>query len=121
MAGYGLIEAIKENTDFKSDYAIAKQIGVGRQNISTWKNTTTLPDAITVLKLAELAKLTPSQALAKLQGGYASVSLMVVTATLSIALLSGHLMSLDAVYYVKSRRKKKTFEFPAQLMPALMY
>ncbi|MGQ2966769.1 hypothetical protein [Methylophilus sp.] len=90
MAGYGLIEAIKENTDLKSDYAIAKEIGVGRQNISTWKNTGTMPDAITVLKLAELAKLTPSQALAKLQGGYASVSLMVVTATLSIALLSSH-------------------------------
>lgn len=101
MAGYGLVEAVKEATDLKSDYAIAKEIGVGRSNISNYKNTQTMPDAITVLKLAELAKLTPSQALERLQGGYASVSLMAVTAMVSLALLSGHLMSLDTVYYVK--------------------
>lgn len=86
MAGYELIEAVKEKTDFKSDYAIAKELGIGRSNISNWKTSETMPDAITALKLAELAKLTPKEALEKLQGGYARVSLMTVTGLAGIAL-----------------------------------
>lgn len=104
MAGYGLIEAIKENTEFKSDYAIAKEIGVGRQNISAWKNTKTLPDALTALKLAALADLSAKEALEKLQGGYARVSLMAVTAVLSVALLASHPIIQDTVYYVKLKK-----------------
>jgi transcriptional regulator with XRE-family HTH domain len=100
MAGYELIEAVKEATEFKSDYAIAKEIGIGRSNISNYKNTETMPDAITVLKLAELAKLTPSQALAKIQGGYSSVSLVIMTGMASLALLASHPV-ISTVYYVK--------------------
>jgi hypothetical protein len=100
MAGYGLVEAVKESTELKSDYAIAKEIGVGRQNISTWKHTKHAPDSEAVLKLCILGNIEPKRALALLQGGYTTVSLMAMTGIASLALLVSHPV-ISTVYYVK--------------------
>lgn len=101
MSAYDLVEEVKRNAGIESDNALALAIGKERGNVSAWKNNRAKPDGETVLKLIALGNVDPKKALELMQGGYARVSLMAVTAVLSVALLASHPIIQDTVYYVK--------------------
>jgi len=101
MSAYDLVEEVKKNANITSDNALGVAIGKTRSTVSSWKQGISKPDGETTLKLIALGKVDPKRALELMQGGYATVSLMAVTAVLSVALLASHPIILDTVYYVK--------------------
>lgn len=101
MSAYDLVEAVKTAKNIPSDYQLAQQIGMTRATVSGWKRGVSKPDGEAVLKLITLGDIEPNRALKLIQGGYARVSLMAVTAILSVALIASYPIILDTVYYVK--------------------
>ena len=89
MSAYDVVKAVKRNLKIESDAKVAEQLGVNKMNVSNWKNKGQSPDAETAFLMADLAGVTPKEALRLLQHGYANVSLLLVTAltsTLALAL-----------------------------------
>ncbi len=85
MSAYDLVEEVKRNAGIESDNALALAIGKERGNVSAWKNNRAKPDGETVLKLISLGKVDPRRALELMQGGYASLLFMPVTAVSALA------------------------------------
>lgn len=93
MSAYDLVEEVKKAKNIPSDNALAVAIGKERSTVSGWKRGLAKPDGEAVLKLIMLGEIEPGKALALMQGGYASVSYLGVTALVSLALLASHLMT----------------------------
>jgi hypothetical protein len=81
MAGYALIEAVKAKKGLTSDNQLALMLGKDRQNISNWKNKEKAkPDTESILDLMILGDIDAKEAKRLLQGGYTSLSLILMTA-----------------------------------------
>ncbi len=101
MANYtALIERAKQIQHFESDNQLAKRMGVSRSYISNWKNGHSNPDGFNTIILMELADVSAKEAMGMINRGYATVSSMVMTAGVSLALLASHPL-WSSVYYVK--------------------
>lgn len=76
-----LLEKAREAQGNISYYEVAKRLKVSDQLMNKWKNKKSQPNGLNTLKLAEMAGVSPSEAIKLLEGGYANVSLLVVTST----------------------------------------
>ena len=74
-----LLEKAREAQGGISYYEVAKRLGISMPLMNRWKNEKGQPNGINTLKLVEMAKLSPSEAIKILEGGYADVSLMIMT------------------------------------------
>ena len=85
-----LIEKVKVKQGILSDYGVAKIAKVSPQMLSNWKNEKSEANAEYTLRLLEAADISVKEALAimKKQSGKATLSLTLMTATSSIALLA---------------------------------
>lgn len=93
MSAYDLVTEVKRAKNIDSDNAIAVMLGKERSTVSAWKRGLSKPDGESVLKLCMLGDIEPKKALELMQGGYAKVSLMAMTAAVSTALFTGHWMT----------------------------
>lgn len=83
-----LLEKAREAQGGISYYEVAKRLKVSDQLMNKWKNDKSQPNGINTLKLAEMAGVSPKEAIKLLESGFISVSLLIVTAlasTLAIA------------------------------------
>lgn len=78
-----LLEKAKSVQGIKSNYELANRLGISNELISKWKLGKSKPNGEHSLILADMANVTPKEALKLLQGGFASVSLLAVTAIAS--------------------------------------
>ena len=97
MSAYDLVNIAKEKMNLPSDNALAVVLNIDNQKISNWKNKGQNPDGITMLRLAEKAKLSPSEALNIVEKGFARVSLLAVTALVSTLALASLLKPLYCI------------------------
>lgn len=102
-----LLEKAREAQGGISYYEVAKRLGVPTALMNKWKNDKSQPNGINTLKLAEMAKVTPSEAIKLMQGGFAGVSLLIVTAMLGIALYCS-IHYADSLYIMLNRIYKMT-------------
>lgn len=97
MSAYDLVKIAREKQNLTSDNALAMLLEIDNQKISNWKNKGQKPDGVTMLKLADKANLTPSQALKIVENGFGNVSLLAMTglgSSLAMALLSKSLVCI---------------------------
>jgi transcriptional regulator with XRE-family HTH domain len=102
-----LLEKAKEKSGL-SYYGIAKEIGASKELVSKWKLNKGKPNGEHTLALAILADVSTRDALKLLQSGYSTLSLMLVTGTLSIALLALKFSSLGMYIMLNSKLLEKT-------------
>ena len=62
-----LIDAARREIPCRSDYALAKYLGVGRQTVSQWRSGVQNPNSLAIFKLAHAARLDPALVLAELE------------------------------------------------------
>ncbi len=118
-ATYKFVEMIKAKRNIASDYAVGKLVSVTSQKISSWKANASEANALHTLKLIDAAGITVKEAIDILeerqpqqkklfsQDGFASLSLIFVTALLSILVLASSVLP-HTVYYVKLSNKIKS-------------
>lgn len=99
-----LLERARKVQGDISYYEVAKRLNVSDQVMTKWKQDISKPNGINTLKLAEMAKVSPSEALRLLQKGYASVALLFVLVSCSTLALAYIPYFANTVYYVKSFR-----------------
>jgi hypothetical protein len=87
MSAYDLVEEVKKNANIQSDNALGIAIGKTRSTVSNWKLGISKPDGETVLKLITLGNIEPKKALQLIQGGYAELTPMIMTAAVSLAFI----------------------------------
>jgi hypothetical protein len=92
-----LLEKAREVSGFKSHYEMAKHMGVSHELMSKWKLNKSKPNGEHSLILADMAGLSPKEALRLLQNGYSSVLLLGVTSLASIALLASVLLTQECI------------------------
>ena len=61
------LDRAKRGAGVESDYALAKAVGVGRANVSNWRNDRTAPDGRAIMKLCELSGDDPEHVAACIQ------------------------------------------------------
>lgn len=89
MANYTeLIEKAKKVQHFESDNQLAQRMGVSRSYISNWKKGYSNPDGFNTIILMDLANVTPREAMGMINRGFVSLSLVTMTAFMSLALLA---------------------------------
>jgi len=103
MSAYDLVEEVKKNANIPSDNALGIALGKTRSTVSGWKHGLAKPDGESVLKLITLGNIEPKRALELMQGGYAEVSLMVMTAMVSATLL-GLIAPAETLYIMLNYR-----------------
>ena len=102
MSAYDLVEEVKKNAGIESDNQIAVALGKERSTVSAWKRSLAKPDGEAVLKLCMLGNIDAKRALELMQGGYAKVSLLTVTAILTGAyVLASHRITYDLLYIIR--------------------
>lgn len=84
MSAYDLVKIAKEKKNISSDYKLAELLNVHRMNVANWKKGN-IPDGVTTLKLAEMAEVTPKEAIKLLEGGFVNLSLLFVTSSTLLA------------------------------------
>ena len=83
-----LLEMAKERTGLTSNNQVAIAMNVKPELVSTWNTNKSHPNGLNTLILADMARLSPKEAIKLLQNGYSTVSLLIVTSITSIALLA---------------------------------
>lgn len=74
-----LLDLAKEKTGL-SYYGIAKKLEISTPLMNKWKNNKSKPNGLNSMKLAVMAGITPSEAVRVMEGGYARVSILTMTA-----------------------------------------
>lgn len=96
-----LLEAARKAQGNISYYEVAKRLGISTPLLNRWKNNKSQPNGVNTLRLAEMAGLSPSEALKIIEGGYTHLSLLIVTALTSLVFLHNNTIVNIFVYYVK--------------------
>lgn len=86
-----LLEKAREAQGNISYWEIARRLKVSDQVMNKWKNNKSQPNGINTLKLAEMAKLMPSEAIKLVERGYANLSILIMTAWASTLALASFL------------------------------
>ena len=106
MAGYQLIEVLKQRNSIESDNQAALFIGKTRQHISTYKNTSSKPDADTLLEIMIKGNISAIEAKALLnQKGIVTLNLVSLIAT--NALVCWATISQSLYIMLNSKTKSK--------------
>lgn len=85
-----LLERARKAQGDISYYEVAKRLGISTPLMNKWKHNKSQPNGINTLMLADMAGLTPKEAIKIMQSGYSGVSLLLVTSlasTLGLALI----------------------------------
>lgn len=83
-----LLEIAREKQGNVSYYEMAKRLKVSDQLVRKWKENKSQPNGINALKLADMAGVTPREAIKLIQGGFSSVSHLIVTSFASTVTLT---------------------------------
>lgn len=103
-----LLEIAREKQGNVSYYEMAKRLNVSDQLVRKWKDNKSQPNGINALKLADMAEVTPKEALKLMQSGYSTVSQLIVTSFIGIAMLALiHCDKLDVLCKIYSAKKFK--------------
>lgn len=97
-----LLELARKKQGNISYYQMAKIVGVSDQVMTKWKQDISKPNGIHTLKLAELASVSPTEALKVMQKGYTTIALLFVLVLGSTLALASIPTFANTVYYVKS-------------------
>jgi transcriptional regulator with XRE-family HTH domain len=92
-----LLEKAREAQGNISYYEVCKRLGVSTPLMNQWKNNKSKPNGYHTLKLAEMANIDIKEALKLYESGFSNLSLLFVTASLSIALLASN---YDAIHCI---------------------
>ncbi len=92
-----LIEAAKKNGGFTSDYQLAKAINASTQLISNWQRGKSKPNGLFTVEIIKAGNLKLEEAIKVMRNGYATVSILVLTALASIASLASFMMSANCI------------------------
>ena len=90
-----LLEEARKVQGNISYYEVAKRLGISTVLMTKWKNDRGNPNGLHTLKLAEMAGVTPSEAIKLLQKGFSKISLLIMTSFASIVILA--LLSMRAI------------------------
>lgn len=85
-----LLERARKAQGDISYYEVAKRLGISTPLMNKWKNNKSQPNGINTLMLADMAGITPKEAIKLMQSGFSSVSQLIMTsfaATLGMALI----------------------------------
>lgn len=85
-----LLERARKAQGDISYYEVAKRLGISTPLMNKWKNNKSQPNGINTLMLADMAGVTPKEAIKLMQSGFSSMSLLIVTSfasTLALALV----------------------------------
>ena len=85
-----LLEAARKAQGNISYYEVAKRLGISTPLLNRWKNNKSQPNGVNTLRLAEMAGLSPSEALRLIEGGYIQLSLLIMTALTSLGILQNN-------------------------------
>jgi transcriptional regulator with XRE-family HTH domain len=88
-----LLERARKAQGDISYYEVAKRLGISTPLMNKWKNNKSQPNGINTLMLADMAGVTPKEALKIMQGGFSDVSLIIMTALLCNAGVAYSLIS----------------------------
>lgn len=102
-----LLERAREAQGNISYWEVAKRLKVSDQVMNKWKNNKSLPNGVNALKLADMARVKPAEAVKLLESGFVSLSLLIVTAMLGIALYCS-VHYADSLYIMLNRIYKMT-------------
>lgn len=104
MSGYDVIQEVKKRMNLNSDNQLAKAINKSRQNVSGWKKQGKNPDTDTILDLMIAGDLTADETKkllnSKSEGGFAELSLMIVTALFMSLIYMGVLGEIINTLYI---------------------
>lgn len=92
-----LLEKARINSKLESYYAVGKAIGASKELVSRWKTGKSNPNGYYTLKLCELGNIETKEALKLLENGFASVSLLIVTALASTLAISTGAMRIVCI------------------------
>lgn len=102
-----LLEIAREKQGNVSYYEMAKRLKVSDQLVRKWKENKSQPNGINTLKLADMAGVTPKEAIKLMQSGFSNVSQLTMTSfasTLALALIhysSTMYIMLNRLYFKK--------------------
>jgi hypothetical protein len=105
-----LLERARKAQGDISYYEVAKRLGISTPLMNKWKNNKSQPNGINTLMLADMAGVTPKEALKIMQGGFSDVSLLIVTGLLCNAGLAYSLISKFCILCKIKFTKKVEFE-----------
>lgn len=97
MSAAELVRIAKYKGKFNRDTELAAALNVNKANVSSWLKGST-PNAVDALKLAKIADLNVDETLKILQGGFASVSLLIVTSVFMSLIYMHNFGVFTAVY-----------------------
>lgn len=78
-----LLELARAKQGNVSYYEMAKRLNVSDQLVRKWKENKSQPNGINALKLADMAEVSPKEAIKLMQDGFGSMSFLIVTALLA--------------------------------------
>lgn len=97
-----LLEIAREKQGGVSYYEMAKRLNVSDQLVRRWKENKSQPNGINSLKLADMAGITPKEAIRLIESGYSYVSILTMT---SIAgMIGAALMKISSSMYIMLNR-----------------
>lgn len=97
-----LLEIAREKQGNVSYYEMAKRLKVSDQLVRKWKENKSQPNGINALKLADMAGVTPKEAIKLMQSGFSSVSQLTMTSFASTLALAWIHFS-DMLYIMLNR------------------
>ncbi|MFD0930214.1 helix-turn-helix domain-containing protein [Methylophilus glucosoxydans] len=83
-----LLEKAREAQGGISYYELAKRLGIGTPLMNKWKNNKSQPNGLNTLKLVEMAKLTPEEAIKILEKGSMNLGVIFSVAFISLLLFA---------------------------------
>lgn len=97
-----LLERARKAQGDISYYEVAKRLGISTPLMNKWKNNKSQPNGINTLMLADMAGLTPKEAIKLMQSGNINVSLLLMTSiTANLALAWNQ---ISAILYIMLNR-----------------
>ena len=79
-----LLERARQNQGNISYYEVAKRLKISSPLMTKWKNNISQPNGYNTLRLADMAGLDVKEALKLVQGGFISMSLLIMTGSFSM-------------------------------------
>jgi transcriptional regulator with XRE-family HTH domain len=83
-----LLEIAKEKQGFKSYYEMANALGISQERMSKWKLDKAKPNGEQSLMLADLAGISPKEALEIMRNGFINLSILILTGFASVIVLA---------------------------------
>lgn len=103
-----LLEIARAKQGNVSYYEIAKRLKVSDQLVRKWKDNKSQPNGLNSLKLADMAGVTPKEAIKLMESGNINVSLLIMTSFATT--LTAALVNISASLYIMLNGLKRQFK-----------